>query len=242
MKWRRWAKSAKKLWRKLANRLMGGRRILVLGDSHSAVFEYCFDQSLLTPHWLNCEIVGGATAYGLNNDHSSTGGWQKFCAGLTRYPSFDTVMIVLGECDCSYALWKLAERADLPPERLLDRSLAGIRRLVGKVRENPKVGKVVLVGAFLPTIQDHLADKQENELRREIRATQAERTRLVLTYNAGLCALALELAVDYFDISEPLLDPQTGLICPQYIDRPLDHHLSQAATSRFFVAALREVL
>lgn len=235
-------KSARKLWKRRINRLTGGRRILVIGDSHGGVFEYCFDHDLLAPHLVNCEIVAGATAYGLNNDRSATGAWQKFAAALERFSRFDVVVIVLGECDCSYALWKKSETMQVPPADLIPRSLQGIRRLVGRVAKSPFVHRIVLVGASLPSIEDGVAATQENPLRREIAASQKDRTDLVVEFNRRLAALAAELGVGYFDLTEQTMNPQSRLLDRRYAAGIDDHHLSHAFTADLWAAALREKL
>lgn len=48
MNLQRYGKSLKKTWRRLQKHWLGGRSILVLGDSHCGVFEYCFDLSRQT--------------------------------------------------------------------------------------------------------------------------------------------------------------------------------------------------
>lgn len=244
MRLERYRKSLKKLKRRLQNRLRGGRRILVLGDSHCAVFEYCFDHGLLAPHWLNAEIVGGATAGGLNNDRSASGAWQKFGHALRRYADFDVIVLMVGECDCSYALWKKSERDGVAPERLIEHSLAGVARLIGHIRAaRPRgIHRIILVGAILPTVDDAHAPSQDNLLRREITASQAARTQLVLAYNRGLQGLAEARDVACLDITAAILDPRTGLIDRRFVERADDHHLSPAATAQFWSSSLMKLI
>lgn len=240
MNLRRYGKSLKKTWRRLQKRWLGGRSILVLGDSHCGVFEYCFDHGLLAPHWLNCEIVAGATAWGLNNDHSATRAWQKFDHALQRFADCDVVVIMLGECDCSFALWKKAERLNVPPETLLDHALAGIRRLVERVRQDAAAvpRKIIVVGAILPTVDDAAVTIQENVLRRSVSASQAARTRLVLAYNERLGQLAETLGVAYFDLSIQTSDPESGLVDGRFVAGADDHHLSHPASAPLWSARL----
>lgn len=238
MRLARYRKSLRKAMRRLQNKLLGGRRILVIGDSHGGVFEYCFDHGLLAPHWLNCEIVPGATAYGLNNDASQTRAWEKFDRALRRFDHFDVVAVVLGECDCSYALWRKAEACGQPPATLIERSLLGLRRLHERIMDTDAGKKVILVGAPLPTVDDASAACQENVLRREIGATLRERTELVLNFNVALQKLAKEIGVVYFDLSDRLLDPATGLVDRNYCAAPEDHHLSHPASAALWAESL----
>jgi lysophospholipase L1-like esterase len=244
MSLKRYRKSLKKLWRRLQRYLLGGRRILVLGDSHCGIFEYCFDHGMLVPHWLNCDIVGGATAYGLNNDASVTQAWQKFDHALRRFASYDVVVIMLGECDCSFALWKKAQHLNVPPESLIEHSLAGIRRLVLKIRNAPKsnVRTIILAGAILPTVDDLSTPIQDNELRREVGASQAQRTALVLAFNEKLEQQAATLDIPYFDLTAQIIDRETGLIDQRFVGRADDHHLSFPAGAQLYCSALLRLL
>lgn len=239
---RRFRKSAVNFARRVLNRLMRGRRVLVLGDSHSGIFEYSFDHGFLAPHWINCEIVGGATAYGLNNDASVTGAWQKYVSALKRHPRFDVVVIVLGECDCSYALWKKAEKLGVTPTDLIEHSMRGIRRLVALASPGRCLHDIVLVGSILPSIEDHMVKTQAIELRREIAATQLERTKLVLDYNRALSQISRELGVCYFDLTDRTIDQQTGLLDRRFEAAPDDHHISHVAAGKLWANALLGML
>lgn len=240
----RYRKSLTKAWRRVQNRLRRGRRVLVLGDSHSGVFEYCFDHGLLAPHWVNCEIVAGATAVGLNNDTSASGAWRKFDQALDRHADFDVVAIVLGECDCSFALWKKAERLTVAPETLIAGSLSGICRLIDRIRNGSAVParKIIVVGAILPTVDTASAAGQENLLRREIKASQAERTRLVLDFNEQLRQLAAMTGIAYFDLTAQTRDPATGLIDRRFVADAGDHHISHPASARLWASQLVSLL
>lgn len=239
----RYQKSLLKLWRRLQKRVLGGNKVLLLGDSHCGIFEYCFDQGLLVPHWINCEIVAGATAYGLLNENSTTQAWAKFDCALKRFRDFDAVVIMLGECDCSYALWRKAENLGVAPEALIETSLSGIRKLVARIRDGSRGNQRILVaGAPLPTVDDSSAPIQDNELRREIGASQVRRTELVLTFNARLEMLARELRVGYFDLTVQTMNPATGLVDRRLVGRAGDHHLSHPASAPLWSAALRKAL
>lgn len=243
MKPGRYKKSLHKAWRRLQNRIHGGRRILVLGDSHCGVYEYCFDQGYLVPHLLNCEIVAGATAYGLNNDRSATMAWHRFDRALKRYRDFDVVLIMLGEVDCSYALWQKSARTGLPPEAFFDRCFAGLERLLQRVRaEGGAARKVIFAGASLPTIADQYSAVQENQLRRSISATQMQRTQLVLAFNRQLEVFAAMNRIAYFDLTRQTLNPVSGLVDERYLATPEDHHLSHPATGKLWAATLLECL
>lgn len=214
----------------------------MLGDSHAGVFEYIFDNDLFPPHLINCDIVGGATAYGLNNDQSVTGAFQKFCHALHRFPNYRTVFIMLGEVDCSFALWNRAARQNSSANEQIPHAIRGIERLLDWAAVHAPSRKFVLIGSILPTIKDHQADQQEFELRRRIKATQRERTELALAFNAALKALAVKRGIPYIDISDATMDPVSGVVSDDFlVDVGVDHHQSQSKTAHLWVRELRKL-
>ena len=243
MKLARYKKSFIKLYLRILNYAFGGKRILVLGDSHGGIFERCFDAGMMFPHFLNCEIVGGATAYGLNNEKSTTGAWKKFKHSLKRYKNFNVIVIVLGECDCSFSLWKSAERKNVSAESLIGNSMSGIRKLLNQIKKSSHENdKIIIVGSILPTIQDSYASIQENTMRREITNSHQERTNLVFLFNENLKQLALEYKVHYFDVTKETINVETGFIDIKFIENPCDHHLYHAPSMPFFSSKLRSFL
>lgn len=236
-------KSLIKAYRRLRCRVCGGHRVLMLADSHAGVFEYIFDHDLLAPHWINCDIVGGSTGYGLNKDRSSTDAYRKFLVALERYRDYDVVGIMLGEVDCCSALWLKAQATGQSPLDFLPLSLKGIERLVQAVHRSGRGQRVVLFGAILPTVQDHQVAHQDTLLRREVRASLRERTDLVLAFNARLQQLAAHVGAEYADITAETLDPVRGVVKDDMLitDR-IDHHQSQSATAPFWAATLKRLL
>ncbi len=237
----KYKKSLLKLYRQLRCTLLGGCRILVLGDSHTGVFEYIFDHDLLSPHLINCEVVGGATAGGLNNDHSLTGAFKKYQAALKRFHAYRVVAIMLGEVDCSYTAWQ--RTANASPCAQIPHAIRGIERLLDWAQSDDRQRQFILAGAILPTVKDHQIDLQSQELRRTVRASQRQRSELVLAFNAAVKALAIRRQLAYIEITTPTLDPQRGVISDQFlVQEQIDHHQSQAMTAGLWVHELRPVL
>lgn len=236
-------KSISKIKRKLACRFFGGRKILVLGDSHAGVFEYGFDRGLLGNHYLNCEIVGGATAYGLSNKNSTTKARDKFESGFFRYSDFDTIFIMLGEVDCSVTFWLLADKKNRPVTDFLDLAVRNVASLVDWIKESSANKTIVLVSAPLPSVKDDQVELQSLELRRLIKATQSERTQLVVKYNKKLHDLAKNKDLPFLDVTDDLLDKNTGLLA-DYFCRwdAIDHHHSFEHTARIWCDEINKIL
>lgn len=243
MRLRKLHNSLRKRWRKLRCVLQGGKKILFIGDSHLGVFEYIFDHQLLTPHFINCDVVGGATAYGVLNNHSITKSFVRFTHALQRFQHSDLVVIMLGEVDCCYLLWKKANGKPESAMALLPKCMEGIQRVINKTNELIPNAEIVLAGAVLPTIKDEQYLSQESVMRREITATQRERTELVLAFNAELHALAKSNECHYLDITAATLDQNTGLLNDDFLlDELIDHHQSQAKTANLWVRELRQLI
>lgn len=238
----KYRKSAAKAFRRLRRSCLGGQRILILGDSHAGVFEYIFDRDLLAPHLINCEIVGGATACGLNNDRSLTGAFAIYQRSLQRFADFDVVVIMLGEVDCSFAFWNRARHRGETVLEQIPRAVQGIERLLDWGRSQNGRQRFVLAGSILPTIKDDQID-QQYVVRRTVRVPQRERTALVLAYNQALRALAARRKLPYLDITVPTLDPSTGLVRDEFLVRDaVDIHQSQPETAGLWVREVRDVL
>ena len=74
--------------------------ILVLGDSHSNVFNLSKKDFLV-------EFIGGATAQGSVNPNSKTNSLNIFTEKLKTLDlsKISNVIIMLGEVDCGFVIW-----------------------------------------------------------------------------------------------------------------------------------------
>jgi len=121
---------------------------LCLGDSHIRVFENPLFK-LLPQKFTTC-YVPGATAYGIENINSQTQAYHKFLLTLNQY-NYNKIIVTLGEVDASYTLWLLAKKHNKPIEELLN---IAITRYINFLKHLLSYGKVYIIGAPLPTVQD----------------------------------------------------------------------------------------
>lgn len=241
-KTQKYLNSLLKLFRRTRRIIAGGQRILVLGDSHSGVFEYIYDRDLLRPHVINCETLSGVTACGLANDSSTTRSFKKFTEAVRRYASYNVIVIMLGEVDCGFALWHKAKKASLPVETQICYSVNGISRLLLWIKTHFPKKQIIIAGAILPTVKDADVTRQGLPLRESIKATQLQRTNLVLALNDELKKLAASFDVHYIDITVPTRDLQSGMVQDRFLMPSVDIHQSQEFTAAFWVDALRSLL
>lgn len=234
-------KSAKKRINELNRLICGGKKLLVLSDSHGGVFEYIYDNRLLLPHIVNVEIVGGATAYGLLNANSTTKAFDKFVAALHRFNKYDIVIIQLGEVDCSFILWEKARQKNEDVLLQLRYSLDGYRKLLDVLLKLKK--KVIISGVVLPTLKDGQVAPAGVELRNRVAATQRAKTELVLSFNKELKEIARLYGFTYFDITEETIDWQNGVIKDEFVRNDIvDHHQNQEKTAVLWAAKIKELL
>jgi hypothetical protein len=96
----------------------------------------------------------------------------------------------------------------------------------------------------LPTIRDDGEIRGEvANLRREVRATQKERTDLTLRYNDRLKEYSRKIGIGYIDISDYIIDSKTGLVAGEYLNEDrLNHHLSSPKVAGFWVQEIDRCL
>jgi hypothetical protein len=234
-------KSLQKRYRELINYFQNGKKILVLSDSHGGVFEYINDHNLILPHLINVKVVGGATAYGLNNSNSSSQTLKHFLSELNRFKTYNTIIIQLGEVDCAYILWKKAQDYKNSAYDNISISIRGYELLIKELLPYNK--RIILSGAILPTVKDGQKNSSEVALRDTISTTQLERTNLTLKFNEQLKLLAIKYSLDYIDITEETMNKDTNVVDDKFIIKDkVDHHQSQENTALLWSSKLQSLI
>lgn len=214
---------ARRLWRWAASWMM--RRpvvdILVIGDSHVRVFEHAWFRFVLPNARFMVEYVPGATAIGIVNRHSITSAWSRFDTALDEIAR-DLVIVNLGEVDTGYSLWRLVETRGDALSEIFDRSVNNYCEYIGDLS---KRGRVVVLSAPLPTLDDELASKGGG-IREQVDATQRQRTELTLQFNARVMAFCAGIGVPYLD-SSPFALADNGVVKASWLRKSADHHYAR---------------
>lgn len=211
-----------------------------VGDSHVQYFSEVARKGYFLPRRsLFCE-VGGATAAGMTNPMTLTnavGQYREMLATLAR-PSI--VVVQLGEVDCGFVIWYRAEKYGETIATQMQKSITSYRQFV---EELLVLGHTpIITGATLPTLRDTDTGAVA-AMRKEITATQLERTTLTLDYNEQLANMAASLGLAYVDVTRHMLDPATGLIRDSFRNAdPEDHHLDLQAATEIWSRELAPVL
>ena len=212
------------------------KSILVLGDSHTGVFNHINKKRLMPDVEFKVVTVGGATAQGACNPNSKTNALAKFRQKLSSEKKHDGVMVMLGEVDCGFVIWYRKEKYNTSIEEQLDNSVTKLFEFIdNEVRTKYDAEQITVIGANLPTVFDHVMHGAK--VRRDFNGlgTLKERTQLTLMYNDSLKNECIKRRYNYIDIVNETINPTARVVDKQYL-RPneRDHHLSEAKTALFW--------
>lgn len=217
--------------------------LLVLGDSHARAFKYIAEKKLLGNTSIDYAIVPGATAQGMCNPNSKTNALNIFTDLIDSISlPYSLVLTHLGEVDCGFVIWYRAEKYNESVESQIDRSITNYENLIHRLKEKDNK-HICIAGPVLPTIPDGCDWAGVAQARKEVTATQLERTMLTLEYNSRLRDMAGRNSVNYIDITDDILDNNTGLVSTEFLsESPHDHHLSDQKSSLLWTRKLEKLL
>ncbi len=222
-----------------------GQTILhCLGDSHVSMFADWTGAQKLPRTVIRPNIVYGATALGLANPNSKTNALEKFRAQMGGIAPADFALFLLGEVDCGFVIWYRAAKTGLSVASQFETSLANYQNFVRDSKLAPE--KTIICSAPLPTIGDEqIGAKNWGEVasaRREVTATQRQRTDLTRDYNRRLEAWCHLENRRFLNFENEIFDSQTGLVAARFLHPdPLDHHLNPAQIQPILRAKLSEM-
>ncbi|WP_148293859.1 hypothetical protein [Azospirillum sp. B4] len=196
-----------------------------MGDSHVRYFRKARENGYFHGRIVSVCEVRGATAVGMRNPKSKSDALRTFRRVIAPLPRDSILLIHLGEVDCGYLIWCRAQEYGETIEQQMTASLAAYDDFVGEL-QSLGFTRIILSGATLPAIADNHAWGEVAMERRQVHASLRERTDLTLRYNEALRDMATRRGLRYADITADLLDPETGVLRPDYRHRDLnDHHL-----------------
>ena len=221
-------------------RAMRRAHVVCLGDSHLSVFYAGLHPDIalhqLGHVWFDPCMVMGATARGLANPFSQTNALNIFRRRLELAKAWQPVVLQLGEVDCGFLIWHQAQQLDEPVESLFEQTLENYAAFLREVRAGG-FEQLFVLSVPLPTIAKAEAWKGRLHPRRSIDVAQRDRTDLTLRFNAELARRADGFT--FLDVTEPTLDPATGLVAPGWVrSNPADHHLAPEPYGRLIADRL----
>jgi hypothetical protein len=213
--------------------------VLVLADSHGAVFNHDLFKQHFPAVTLDVRLVHGATASGMENPNSSkTQAYPIFMQALaaSRAPK---VIVTLGEVDTGFVIWHRAAKYRESVDVMAERALTAYTRLLGEIAATREV---LCLSTALPTIRDDNVWGEVANLRKTITATQRERTELTLWFNQRVEAWCSARGITYLAL-DPVSIGLDGLVRPDLLNpNPCDHHYDWTRYAELILPRLGEFL
>ena len=199
--------------------------IVVCGDSHSDIFEYCNDfQDKYNFIGAGC---AGASARGILNPNSVSNSYNFFNE-LLQNNKAEKVIVMMGEVDCSYLSWVSSYKYNTHVEEEIKKSVKNLFEFINTeimAKYGYKNTQIIVVGSHLASIGNDIDKKRLHSLRPDVKATQEEVTAQILSYNEQLKNLCIHNGHTYFDITDSTMG-DNGIINRDYVrENKYDHHL-----------------
>lgn len=237
----KWLKVNNMLWLRLAVKKWVGwilsfnkEEILVLGDSHVAVFSENVFKDTWPHYFFNVVSVGGGTISGLKNPNSKSQAvpiFDFFIEGSNA----NKCVVCLGEVDVGFLIWHKVQQSALDVGDLLEVTVKSYKHFLKKLAAN---FEVYCVSAPLPTISDGEVLGEVANLRKEVRATQKERTDLTRCFNERMMSECEELGVNYIMLDEVSLS-ESGFVKEELLNSDCkDHHYDAKVYSQLLSKSL----
>jgi len=219
-------------------------KILVLGDSHSEIFNYCNTKQ--TKIFFEVIVVGGATAQGSVNPNSITNALNIFTEKLNNIKphDFEYIIINLGEVDCGFLIWYRKDKYNISVESQLKTTTDNLFNFINlKILPNFESSKIIINGSVLPTIKDNTDKNYLTGARSVVKTSQIDRTMLTIKYNNMLKNYSFVNGYNYMDITDPILDNETKVVKTEFLNKNIyDHHLDNENTYNLWLNELYKII
>lgn len=214
------------------------KEILVVGDSHSMVFRHTSFRENFPMAYFHLVCVQGATASGLENPNSKTQAYPTFRKSIENY-SGSTVVSLLGEVDTGFVIWFRAQKNQTPINKTLYDAVKTYCRFLDEIATTKEV---ICISTPLPTISDENDWGEIANLRKEITASQKERTKLTLEFNSLVAQHCSNSSINFISLDEHSLG-EDALVNPELLHRdPSNHHYDDNAYAALICDALKNHL
>ena len=223
---------------KFKAKVLKKKKVLVLGDSHTAIFSHNSLKQFFEPKYLLLvQTVGGATISDLSNPNSQTQALPIFTKSFETVDP-DVTIIQLGEVDTGFLLWYQADKYEISINDMLQRCIENYKSFIRNC--SGKLGAVV-VSAPLPTIKDNQDWGDVATARKDVKSSQHERTELTLRFNQAVKKFCIEHSIHFIDL-DPESVGENGLVSDKLLNAdPNDHHYNTCYYSSLLKPHLAQI-
>lgn len=195
------------------------REILVLGDSHTPVFNHPLFTKRFPEYHFNVFTVVGATASGLENPNSKTQAYPLFKHAI-KTTKAKIVIVMLGEVDTGFVIWWRAHIYKESVTVMMNQTIDSYTRFLNEIKSR---FEVICISTPLPTIQDNNDWGEIANARREVTATLKERTQLTLKFNKIIQEFCVQSNIKYLMLDNLSLG-QNGTVKRQLLNSDHGNH------------------
>ena len=214
------------------------QEILVLGDSHTPIFNHPLFKEKFPNLFFNVLTVIGATASGLENPNSTTKAYPIFRKAV-KQSTAKQVIVMLGEVDTGFVIWYRAQKYQESVSAMMNKAIASYSRFLTELKIR---FEVVCISTPLPTIQDGNDWGDIANARREVTASQVERTALTLEFNRIMQEFCVQNDIRYIMLDDLSLG-EHGIVKADLLNSNYsDHHYDPDQYSRLLVEGLTGVI
>ena len=214
------------------------QEILILGDSHSPIFNHrLFKKSF--PHLsFNVVTVIGATASGLENPNSTTQAYPIFREAV-KNSTTKRAVVMLGEVDTGFVIWYRAQKYNESVTAMMEKAISSYSHFLLELKTQ---FDVICISTPLPTIQDNNDWGEVANARREVKTSQIERTALTLEFNRTMQEFCEKNGICYLMLDNESLG-ENGIVKTTLLNsNPQDHHYDAEIYATLLVEKLATVL
>lgn len=214
------------------------QEILILGDSHSPVFNHSQFKEAFPNFLFNIVTVVGATASGLDNPNSTTQAYPIFREAVKKSTA-KRVIVMLGEVDTGFVIWYRAQKYNESVATMMDKAISCYSDFLLELKTQ---FEVICISTPLPTIQDNNDWGEVANARREVKTSQVERTALTLEFNRTMQAFCEKNDICYLMLDDESLG-KNGIVKTALLNsNPQDHHYDAQVYAALLVEKLATAL
>lgn len=212
--------------------------VVVLGDSHAVVFDSPSMKALLPTYSFAVTAVGGATVSGLRNPNAVTQAMPHFTSAL-QASTANSVIVMLGEVDTGFVIWYRAQKHGSAVAQMLQLAVDNYQKLIRDIRQTRQV---ICISTPLPTIRDGMDWGEVANLRKEVKASLAERTQLTIDFNRLMENFCASEGINYLNLDRLSVDESGRLNESLRNSDPSDHHYDPTAHAMMIAPLLAPLL
>lgn len=218
--------------------------ILVFGDSHTEIFEYCNTKQSFY-NFNVCKVVG-ASAQGVLKGHSKTNAYNIYMKKIQNTTkNYDKILIMLGEVDCGFVVYLRSKKYNISIQEQIDNCIHNLFGMIKQIlNKYPYYTNkdIIVCGVIIPTISDNADKKFMNLGRRQITESQFERTKLTIEYNNKLKNICQKNNYHYIEITPVIIDHENKILNKYFLrSNTSDHHLDNEKTYKLWINQLNNL-